>query len=157
MKLNGTKANCADWNGASMVKYGLAGGFLLLAIGCGGGETGASVAQAQASATTGSGASTATTASNTTGAGGAGGMAGVGGNGGMPAGVGGSGGDLGAYPSGPYGNQQGDTMALLTWEGHHNPAADQLASNTTYLGSFTTQDLRQSSKPYALIHTAAVF
>lgn len=57
------------------------------------------------------------------------------------------------YPPGPYGNEVGDTIAPLIWEGYVNPTAVGLANSRPY-GPYTMNDLRLSGKKYALLYAA---
>ena len=66
-------------------------------------------------------------------------------------------GDLaGAYPAGPYGYMVGDTITPLVWEGYRDDLADAIATTKTY-GSYTMNDLRNSGRPYALLHVTEMF
>jgi hypothetical protein len=94
--------------------------------------------------TTGTGSGTGTTTGTATG--------GTGGTGGT---TGGGGGDVG-YPGPPYGNQVGDIMAPLEWEGYVNLDADSVATTQPYV-DWSTEDVRTSGTSHALVHLAAVF
>lgn len=59
----------------------------------------------------------------------------------------------GGYPAGPYGNTVGAIIPPLVWEGYVDPAADQIATNEPY-GNYSMDDLRQSGKPYAIVHVS---
>jgi hypothetical protein len=66
------------------------------------------------------------------------------------------GGDLASqYPPGPYGNSVGSVFPLLLWEGYLVPAADQVATNEPY-GPYSSDQLRRSGAPYALLHVSEV-
>lgn len=96
--------------------------------------------------------------------GGSGGLASGGaGSGGLASGGAGSGGmdastdapiDYGPYPAGPYGNEVGDTIANLAWEGYVNTAGAAPAHTLPY-GDYSTDEMRKSGKPYGLIHISA--
>jgi hypothetical protein len=65
--------------------------------------------------------------------------------------------DLSAgYPPGPYGNEVGQTLAPLSWEGYVNPTAEGLANTKPY-GPYSTDDLRRSGARYALLYAADFF
>ncbi len=83
------------------------------------------------------------------GAGGAltGGTAGV-------AGSAGAGGIAANYPPGPYGNDVGDTIADLKWEGYVNETADTQSDSKPYM-DYGTDAMRKSGKRYGLIHISA--
>ncbi len=83
------------------------------------------------------------------GAGGAltGGTAGV-------AGTAGAGGIAANYPAGPYGNEVGDTIADLKWEGYVNETADAQSDSKPYM-DYGTDAMRKSGKRYGLIHISA--
>ena len=84
----------------------------------------------------------------------AGSVGGAGGNAGV--GVGGAGGMATGYPAGPYGNQEGDTIPDLSWEGFVNDAAMGKA-NAQPFGPYSMNDLRQSGRSYALVHLSEFF
>jgi hypothetical protein len=88
----------------------------------------------------------------TGGAGGAltGGSAGVAGS----AGTAGAGGIAANYPPGPYGNDVGDTIADLKWEGYVNETADSQSDAKPYM-DYGTDAMRKSGKRYGLIHISA--
>lgn len=98
--------------------------------------------------------------------GGSGGLAsgGVGSGGLASGGAAGSGGSMdagtdapvnyGPYPAGPYGNEVGDTIANLAWEGYVNTAGAAPAHTLPY-GDYSTDEMRKSGKPYGLIHISA--
>jgi hypothetical protein len=97
-------------------------------------------------------------ASGGAGTAGGGGTSGSGGASGSGA-SGASGADSGvasAYPSGPYGNNLGDTMPNLSWQGYVNDAADAL-STTKPFGPYSMDDLRKSGRPLALMHLSEYF
>jgi hypothetical protein len=77
---------------------------------------------------------------------------GPGGMGGMGPGPGGA----GTYPPGPYGNQVGETLPLLDWEGYVNPAADAVASSQPWV-DFGSDGVHASASTHALIHLAGNF
>ena len=57
------------------------------------------------------------------------------------------------YPAGPYGNNVGDTIAPLVWEGYADPLANALASTEPY-GAYSMDDLRRSGVPYGVVHVS---
>ncbi len=60
---------------------------------------------------------------------------------------------MGGYPAGPYGNTVGQIIPPLVWEGYVDPAADVIATTEPY-GNYSMDDLRQSGKPYAIVHVS---
>jgi hypothetical protein len=62
----------------------------------------------------------------------------------------------GGYPAGPYGNQVGDTMPLLSWIGYSVPLADVVATTKPY-APYSMNDLRLSGAPYGVVHVAEFF
>src|SRR5262245_5732612 len=56
--------------------------------------------------------------------------------------------DLAAH----YGNMVGDTFPMLVWEGYRDDLADAIATAKPYVSSYTTDDLHNSGKKYALVH-----
>lgn len=62
--------------------------------------------------------------------------------------------DYGPYPAGPYGNQVGDTIANLAWEGYVN-VSGAAASDTLPYVDYSTDEMRKSGKAYGLIHISA--
>ncbi|MBK7581945.1 MAG: hypothetical protein IPI67_17275 [Myxococcales bacterium] len=62
--------------------------------------------------------------------------------------------NYGPYPAGPYGNNVGDTIANLAWEGYLNVAA-QVSSDTLPYVDYSTDEMRKSGKPFGLIHISA--
>lgn len=62
--------------------------------------------------------------------------------------------NYGPYPAGPYGNEVGDTIANLAWEGYVNTAGAAPAHTLPY-GDYSTDEMRKSGKPYGLIHISA--
>ena len=62
--------------------------------------------------------------------------------------------NYGPYPAGPYGNNVGDTIANLAWEGYVNVAA-QVSSDTLPYVDYSTDEMRKSGKPFGLIHISA--
>jgi hypothetical protein len=61
-----------------------------------------------------------------------------------------------SYPAGPYGNQVGDVIPPLQWEGYNDDAADALATTKTF-GPYTMNDLRLSGKTFGIVHVAEFF
>ena len=57
------------------------------------------------------------------------------------------------YPAGPYGNNVGDTIAPLVWEGYADPLANALAATEPY-GAYSMDDLRRSGVPYGVVHVS---
>jgi hypothetical protein len=55
------------------------------------------------------------------------------------------------YPAGPYGNNVGDTIAPLVWEGYRNDTGDAVSTTKPY-GNYSMDDLRRSGKAYAIVH-----
>lgn len=106
------------------------------------GSAGSGGTTATGSGTTTSTGTTTGTSSGTT----------TGGSGGT---TGGGGADTG-YPAPPYGNQVGEVMPLLLWEGYINPNADAVATTQPYV-DWSTDDVRTSGVSHALVHLAAVF
>ncbi len=76
--------------------------------------------------------------------GGAGGLAGAAGSGGLAA----------EYPAGPYGNEVGDTIANLAWEGYVNETGAASSDTLPYV-DYGTDAMRKSGKAYGLIHISA--
>ena len=60
---------------------------------------------------------------------------------------------LGPYPAGPYGNQVGDVIPPLVWEGYVDLAADAVANTKPYR-RYTMDDLRRSGARYGMVHVA---
>ena len=58
-----------------------------------------------------------------------------------------------AYPAGPYGNNVGDTIAPLVWEGYADPLANALAGTEPY-GAYSMDDLRRSGVPFGVVHVS---
>jgi hypothetical protein len=58
-----------------------------------------------------------------------------------------------AYPAGPYGNNVGDTIAPLVWEGYADPLANALAATEPY-GTYSMDDLRRSGVPFGVVHVS---
>ena len=58
-----------------------------------------------------------------------------------------------SYPAGPYGNNVGDTLAPLVWEGYADPLANALASTEPY-GAYSMDDLRRSGVPFGVVHVS---
>ncbi|MEM1031666.1 MAG: hypothetical protein AAF928_00245 [Myxococcota bacterium] len=65
-----------------------------------------------------------------------------------------TGGNGGAYPTGPYGNDVGDTFPLVTLQGYVSTNPSALATTETWTPVYTSADLFASGADYALIHTA---
>lgn len=57
----------------------------------------------------------------------------------------------GAYPAGPYGIKEGETLQGLAWEGYVNEKADALSTTKPYV-STSLDKLRRTGKGYGLIH-----
>jgi len=87
-----------------------------------------------------------------------GGGGGLGGSGGVIS-VGGSGGAAPCvYPVDNVGNQVGQVLPPLSWNGYVNDAADSLSTTKTWSTDYGTEAIYcQATGPYALIHTAWVF
>ena len=60
------------------------------------------------------------------------------------------------YPPAPYGNNVGDVIAPLVWEGYDNPTAIGLANLKPY-GALAMNDLRTSGNKFALLYAADDF
>ncbi|MGZ7033154.1 MAG: hypothetical protein ACXVIJ_14435 [Thermoanaerobaculia bacterium] len=58
----------------------------------------------------------------------------------------------GAYPPGPYGQNEGDTLEGFTWEGYVNESADAISNTKPYVTT-STDKLRRAGK-YGLVHVA---
>ena len=82
-----------------------------------------------------------------------GGTAGVAGSAGSGAAAG-AGGIAANYPPGPYGNNKGDTIADLKWEGYVNETGDVRSDSKPYI-DYGTDAMRKSGKRYGLIHISA--
>ncbi len=82
-----------------------------------------------------------------------GGTAGVAGSTGTGAAAG-AGGIAANYPPGPYGNNKGDTIADLKWEGYVNEVGDVRSDSKPYI-DYGTDAMRKSGKRYGLIHISA--
>lgn len=63
---------------------------------------------------------------------------------------------VGAYPAGPYGSNQGDTLEDLQLDGYANTAGTQLSTMVPF-GAVSMQSLRQTGRRYALVHTSATY
>lgn len=63
---------------------------------------------------------------------------------------------VGAYPAGPYGSNQGDTLEDLQLDGYVNTAGTQLSTMVPF-GAVSMQSLRQTGRRYALVHTSATY
>ena len=94
---------------------------------------------------------------------GGGGSAGNGGSAGSSGGNGGTSGSVGsggsagvsaAYPAGPYGNNVGDVIANLAWEGYVNEKGDAQSDSKPYV-DYSTDAMRKSGAKYGLIHISA--
>ncbi len=71
------------------------------------------------------------------------------------AGTAGAGGSISEqYPDGPYGNDVGDTIANLAWEGHVNDTADVSSDQKPFV-DYGTDGMRKSGRKYGLIHLSA--
>lgn len=57
------------------------------------------------------------------------------------------------YPAGPYGTSVGETFPYLVWVGHVNESASGLSRDVPSSG-YTSDDLRRSGRPYALVHVS---
>jgi hypothetical protein len=66
----------------------------------------------------------------------------------------GSGGTPDTYPPGPYGIEVGDTFPFLTWQGYINADPAALANTAPWTDTWTSENVRTSGAPFALIHTA---
>jgi hypothetical protein len=111
-----------------------------LGWGCGDDTSATATASgAQGSASGTGGASTASGATSSSGS-----SMGGQGTGGVPEG----------YPPPPYGNAEGETFPYLVWAGRVNDNSEQLATAAPWVDSYTSDDLRTSGAPYALVHTA---
>jgi hypothetical protein len=64
---------------------------------------------------------------------------------------------FGAYPAGPYGNNVGDVVANLAWEGYVSPLADALANTKPYVTTSMDQLRRDAKKGYALVHVSEFY
>ena len=143
-----------------------AGLALVVALaGCGSDDS-SSGGSGSGGASAGGASSGGASAGGTTSGGGSGGVAsgGAGSGGVASGGAAGTGGSLdagsdapvdpGPYPAGPYGNNVGDTIANLAWEGYVNTTG-AVASNTLPYVSYSTDEMRKSGKAYGLIHISA--
>lgn len=63
---------------------------------------------------------------------------------------------VGAYPAGPYGSNQGDTLEDLQVDGYLNTAGTQLSTMLPY-APVSMQNLRETGRRYALVHTSATY
>ena len=134
----------------------LSGAVFAFVLACGSDDSGGSVATGGAAGAvsggsggtlTGGTGGTLTGGSGGTLTGGAAGVAGV-------AGVAGTGGIAAEYPAGPYGNEVGDTIANLAWEGYVNDTG-AVSSDTLPYVDYGTDAMRKSGKAYGLIHISA--
>src|SRR5262245_28466095 len=66
----------------------------------------------------------------------------------------GTGGTPEGYPPPPYGINVGDTFPYLVWEGYVNTDPAVLANTAPWTDTYTSDDVRTSGAPFALIHTA---
>ncbi|MEZ4227092.1 MAG: hypothetical protein R3B13_39505 [Polyangiaceae bacterium] len=83
-----------------------------------------------------------------------GGTAGIGAAAGSSGASGAGGGIAVEYPAGPYGNEVGDTIANLQWEGYVNETGDVQSDSKPYM-DYGTDAMRKSGKRYGLIHISA--
>jgi hypothetical protein len=63
---------------------------------------------------------------------------------------------VGAYPAGPYGSNEGDTLEDLQMDGYLNTAGMPLSTMLPF-GAVSMQSLRQTGRRYALVHTSATY
>jgi hypothetical protein len=63
---------------------------------------------------------------------------------------------VGAYPAGPYGTNEGDTLEDLQMDGYLNTAGMPLSTMLPF-GAVSMQSLRQTGRRYALVHTSATY
>lgn len=60
----------------------------------------------------------------------------------------------GPYPAGPYGNNVGDVVPDLKWQGYVNPTADVVSTTRPFAATSLDELRRTARKPYALIHAS---
>ncbi len=60
------------------------------------------------------------------------------------------------YPSGPYGNEVGDTLALLDLQGWANTDGEGLANEEPF-GPFGTEAIRSVGTTHVMLHLAATW
>lgn len=63
---------------------------------------------------------------------------------------------VGPYPAGPYGSNMGDTLEDLQLDGYLNAAGTQLSTTLPY-APVSMQNLRETGRRYALVHTSATY
>ena len=63
---------------------------------------------------------------------------------------------VGPYPAGPYGSNMGDTLEDLQLDGYLNAAGTQLSTTLPY-APVSLQNLRETGRRYALVHTSATY
>ena len=63
---------------------------------------------------------------------------------------------VGAYPAGPYGRNQGQTLANLSWEGYTN-LDGAVVSTMRPFAPTSMQAVRETGRAYALVHVSEFF
>jgi hypothetical protein len=63
---------------------------------------------------------------------------------------------VGAYPAGPYGSNEGQTLEDLQIEGYLNASGGALSTMSPF-GPVSMQSLRQTGRRFALVHTSATY
>jgi hypothetical protein len=65
--------------------------------------------------------------------------------------------NLGPYPSEPYGNAVGDTLANLKLQGYLNEEADAISNTKPFVDSYSLEDVRATGASHALVHVSEFF
>jgi len=65
--------------------------------------------------------------------------------------------NIGPYPSEPYGNAVGDTLANLQLQGYLNEEADAISNTKPFVDSYSLEDVRATGAGYALVHVSEFF
>jgi hypothetical protein len=63
---------------------------------------------------------------------------------------------VGPYPAGPYGRNQGQTLANLSWEGYTNLDGSEVSSMLPFAPT-SMQAVRETGRAYALVHVSEFF
>lgn len=68
-----------------------------------------------------------------------------------------AGANIGPYPSGPYGNAEGDTLTNLKLQGYVNDKGDAISNTLPFVSSYSLEKVRASGAKYALVHVSEFF
>ncbi len=63
---------------------------------------------------------------------------------------------VGPYPAGPYGRNEGQTLANLSWEGYTNLDGSVVSTMRPY-GATSMQAVRETGRAYAVVHVSEFF